>query len=83
MATPDEDNIGSGELRSLSWGSSKPDYDDMATAVYEFLYGGENSELENIMQKHQTSMLTDHVTKDMMKETKGFHITELNFNTYV
>jgi hypothetical protein len=28
-------------------------------------------------------MLTDHVTKDMMKETKGFHITELNFNTYV
>ncbi|XP_021934352.1 uncharacterized protein LOC110836930 [Zootermopsis nevadensis] len=38
MAAPDEDNIGSGELRSLSWASSKPDYDDMATAAYEFLY---------------------------------------------
>jgi hypothetical protein len=49
MATPDEDNIGSAELRSLSLSSSKPDYDDMATAVYEFLYGEENSELENAM----------------------------------
>lgn len=49
MATPDEDNIGSAELRSLSWSSSKADYDDMATAVYEFLYGEENSELETIM----------------------------------
>ncbi|KAJ9591035.1 hypothetical protein L9F63_027757, partial [Diploptera punctata] len=49
MSTPDEDNIGGGELRSLSWSRSKPDYDDMATAVYEFLYGGENSDLENIM----------------------------------
>ncbi|PSN39312.1 hypothetical protein C0J52_15573 [Blattella germanica] len=48
MAGPDEDNIGSGELRSLSWSKNKPDYDDMATAVYEFLYGGENSDLENI-----------------------------------
>lgn len=69
MAAPDEDNIGSGELRSLSWASSKPDYDDMATAVYEFLYGGENSDLENIMQKYQISLLTDCVTSDMMKET--------------
>ena len=47
--TPDEDNIGSAELRSLSWSKGQPDYDDMATAVYEFLYGGENSDLENIM----------------------------------
>jgi hypothetical protein len=49
MAASDDENIGSGELRSLPWASSKPDYDDMATAVYEFLYGGENSDLENIM----------------------------------
>jgi hypothetical protein len=45
----EEDNIGSGELRSLSWTNSRPDFDDMATAVYEFLYGEENSDFENIM----------------------------------
>ncbi|KAJ4427646.1 hypothetical protein ANN_25294, partial [Periplaneta americana] len=49
MPGADDDNIGSGELRSLSWTNSKPDNEDMATAVYEFLYGGENAELENIM----------------------------------
>jgi hypothetical protein len=49
IATPDEDNIGSAELRSLSMSSSKSDYDDMATAVYEFLYGEEHSDLENVM----------------------------------
>nr|CAD7261360.1 unnamed protein product [Timema shepardi] len=47
----DEDAMGGGELRSLSWDDAKgsADGEDMATAMYEFLYGGDNMEFETLM----------------------------------